>query len=613
MKKQLKRTVSVLLTIIMVLSMVAVMPMTAEAAGNSFSGATNYSLGSTVSGNISQTNSEDYYTFTLSTSGRINLIATSYMSWIYYYIYDSNYNRVYYWNRSWDGTTNVCSTNETIDLTSGKYYFVVARDGSYTGNYNFRLNFTSSNETFKEVQNGNNNTYLSANSISFNQQYFGQIAENDEVDYYKFNLSSGKITLSANAYMTWIYYYIYDSNFYRVQYWNPLWNSTSGVSNLYTELDLSPGTYYFVVAGGGLNTGNYNFTFSKSLPAPTSVKLNKSSITLNVGASYGLVKTISPSGANPSVTWTSSDSSVATVDSNGKVVGKKAGVATITIKTSNGKTATCKVVVQGSAPKLTSVNANNSGVGISWNKISGVPKYRVYKKVNSSWQKIGDTTGASYTDKSVKGNNTYTYTVRGITANGSNFVTGYDAKGLSIKYTATPSITKREVTSEGIKLTWNKPAGTQKVRLYIKKNGSWSKIGDTVNTSYTYKNVKSGTSYAFTVRTVTTDGKQFTSGYSANGWSQKYVATPQISSLTNTKNGVQIKYNKPAGADKFRIYRKTGSGSWTKLGDTTATTYTDKTAKSGTTYSYTVRCISSDAKSFTSYYNTSGKSIKCKK
>lgn len=36
---------------------------------------------------------------------------------------------------------------------------------------------------------------------------------------------------------------------------------------------------------------------------------------------------------------------------------------------------------------------------------------------------------------------------------------------------------------------------------------------------------------------------------------------------------------------------------------------TDKTAKSGTTYLYTVRCLSSDGKSLTSYYNTSGKPI----
>ncbi len=45
-------------------------------------------------------------------------------------------------------------------------------------------------------------------------------------------------------------------------------------------------------------------------------------------------------------TQMSSDTSVATVASTGKVTAKKAGTATITVTTYNGKTATCKVTVK---------------------------------------------------------------------------------------------------------------------------------------------------------------------------------------------------------------------------------------------------------------------------
>ena len=44
-----------------------------------------------------------------------------------------------------------------------------------------------------------------------------------------------------------------------------------------------------------------------------------------------------------------------------------------------------------------------------------------------------------------------------------------------------------------------------------------------------------------------------------------------------------------------------------RIADTTSLTYTDKSAKSGTKYTYTVRCISSDGKQYTSWYNTTGK------
>ena len=92
---------------------------------------------------------------------------------------------------------------------------------------------------------------------------------------------------------------------------------------------------------------------------PTSVKVNRSTLTLGVGESYGIIKTISPSNATQTCTWTSSNSSVASVNSSGKVTAKKAGTANITVKTSNGKTATCKVTVK---PAPTSVKISNTSL-----------------------------------------------------------------------------------------------------------------------------------------------------------------------------------------------------------------------------------------------------------
>ena len=83
--------------------------------------------------------------------------------------------------------------------------------------------------------------------------------------------------------------------------------------------------------------------------------------------------------------------------------------------------------------------------------------------------------------------------------------------------------------------------------------------------------------------------------------------------LKNTKAGVSISWKKSAGAVKYRIFRKTGSGKWAKLADTAKTSIVDKTAKNGKTYSYTIRCISKDGKKYTSGYNAKGSTIKCKR
>ena len=76
-----------------------------------------------------------------------------------------------------------------------------------------------------------------------------------------------------------------------------------------------------------------------------SIKLNKTSATIVIGNTLQLVKTITPSNATTKLTWSSNNSKVATVDSNGKVKAIAKGTATITVKTANGKKATCKVTV----------------------------------------------------------------------------------------------------------------------------------------------------------------------------------------------------------------------------------------------------------------------------
>lgn len=95
----------------------------------------------------------------------------------------------------------------------------------------------------------------------------------------------------------------------------------------------------------GETTANTSITVTPI--AVASVSLSSNSETIKVGKSVTLTPTISPSNAtNKNVTWTSSDTSIATV-SGGTVTGVAAGTATITVKTVDGsKTATCTVVVQ---------------------------------------------------------------------------------------------------------------------------------------------------------------------------------------------------------------------------------------------------------------------------
>lgn len=84
-----------------------------------------------------------------------------------------------------------------------------------------------------------------------------------------------------------------------------------------------------------------------TLISVTGVTLNKQSTEIYVDKTLQLTATIVPSDAtNKSVTWSSSDPGIAEVDKNGKVMGIKTGIATITVATDDGgHTATCKITV----------------------------------------------------------------------------------------------------------------------------------------------------------------------------------------------------------------------------------------------------------------------------
>ncbi len=100
--------------------------------------------------------------------------------------------------------------------------------------------------------------------------------------------------------------------------------------------------------------------------APTSITLNKTSLTLGVGETYDLNSKIPSGTAAYSILYSSSNSGVASVKaSGGLVTAKKVGTAIVTAKAYNGKTVTCKITVKN-AP--TSVKLNKSSLSLAEGK-----------------------------------------------------------------------------------------------------------------------------------------------------------------------------------------------------------------------------------------------------
>ena len=102
-------------------------------------------------------------------------------------------------------------------------------------------------------------------------------------------------------------------------------------------------------------------------PTPTASRITLSQTTLQlagVGDTKTLEYTLTPEGAQATVTWSSSNTSVAVVDQTGTVVAMKVGTAVITATTEKNLRATCTVTVRAPVP-ATSVTLNQTTVRLN--------------------------------------------------------------------------------------------------------------------------------------------------------------------------------------------------------------------------------------------------------
>lgn len=276
------------------------------------------------------------------------------------------------------------------------------------------------------------------------------------------------------------------------------------------------------------------------------------------------------------------------------------------------------VTAQKTPSKVTLKEIKNTdyGVYLDFATVSGADAYKVYRRNYGSddWTAVGVSDGGYYYDSTAKNNKKYQYTVKALNEAG----TGASSKTrLTIKFVSVPDITGLVNNTAGVKITWKKVNYADRYYIYRFDEASreWKRIkriSSGKTTSYVDEDVKSGNRYYYEVRAYN-DG--YLSYYDKAGSDAiERLSRPQLSSVTSTKSGVKFTWKKVTGADAYIVYRKTGSsGEWKALKTIeggSKVSYTDKTAKKGKTYYYSVRATKYG--SFKSAYNTKGLKIKDK-
>ena len=154
-----------------------------------------------------------------------------------------------------------------------------------------------------------------------------------------------------------------------------------------------------------------------------------------------------------------------------------------------------------SKPKLKTISNTSSGVKITWGKVSGADKYRVYRKTKGGeWKYIGSTSKTGYTDKTAKSGTKYYYAVRARNEAGNSSL----SSSLSKYYLADPTLKTPKSTKNGVSLKWTKITGAQGYIIYRKTgSGSYKKLKTekgVSNLSYVDKSAKKGKKYTYKVK-----------------------------------------------------------------------------------------------------------------
>ena len=243
-------------------------------------------------------------------------------------------------------------------------------------------------------------------------------------------------------------------------------------------------------------------------------------------------------------------------------------------------------------PAVTGASNITYGVQVKWSQVTGATGYIVYRKgAGKGWGRIADIKSGStvsYTDTTAASGTTYTYTVRAY--NGNTMGDWHSAK--SVMRISDTTLTGASNITYGVQVKWSQVTGATGYIVYRKGAGKgWGRIADIKSgstVSYTDTTAASGTTYTYTVRAY--NGNTMGDWHSAK--SVMRISDTTLTGASNITYGVQVKWSQVTGATGYIVYRKGAGKGWGRIADIksgSTVSYTDTTAASGTTYTYTVR------------------------
>ena len=258
-----------------------------------------------------------------------------------------------------------------------------------------------------------------------------------------------------------------------------------------------------ITAKAGNAYATCTVTVTDSKVAVSAIKLSNTKMTILKGKKATLTATVEPANAtNKTITWSSSDTKIATVDNAGNITAKKGGKATITAQSADGVQATCEVTVAEVKLNATKMTLQ---VGKSTTALKVETKWPSNDKVKSwksSNKKVVTVTSKGKIKGIKKGTATITVTMKS-----------------GAKATCKVTVQTKKVVTK--KLTINKKKATVKkgksIQLTVKRNPisatekiTWTSSNKKIATVSSKGKVKAKKAGKVTITAKTSNGKKVT-------------------------------------------------------------------------------------------------------
>ena len=244
---------------------------------------------------------------------------------------------------------------------------------------------------------------------------------------------------------------------------------------------------------------------------------------------------------------------------------------------------------------------------IKWAAVAGASKYEVYRSgsKDGTYTLLGTTAATNYTDNKANAGYIYYYKAKAVNAN--SIKSDYSATVAATCHCARPVVKPDYLISTGKPyIKWTAVSGASKYYVYRSgsSNGTYKYVGTTTATNYTDNKANAGYTYYYKVKAVSKVSSGANSYYSVVIGATCHCARPSVK-ITTSNGSPRLTWNAVAGANKYEVYRATSkNGSYTKMFTTSNLSYTNTSAKAGTTYYYKVKAVSKVKSTANSAFST---------